>query len=427
MLNPERTLAIVCGAKEWPNLDSFEAAPAFANSAELIRGYLTGKKGLRLATDRILWLFDKQGAASQYQLITDFLQRQFEALHSARGKGVLILFFYVGHGAFFGPSRDYCLLVQDTRRPLEADTSLRVASLARLFRSQAPESSRILFLDCCFAGEAARLFQGGLDQAVSTKAHEVVEEAPTDRGVALLCASSARNPANMESPTSYTFFGHELIQVLTKGDPDISGSLTLRQLCELVRYGLRRVGGDGAPNPEVHVPDQVGGDLAAVPLFPNPARAEEQGLPGLHGREGPPDNVDYENVDSPRISEPGSGQGERKHLGPSGMGSPQVHGAGGAMGDLRLSGSERREFLSALCDAFYTKSRIDGVLDDLGFPPGRRPPKDGTIEDAWRAVFHELDAGRLEDGYRALLELVLERFGFNQTFVRLAERHGITC
>ena len=147
MLKPERTLAIVCGAKEWPNLDSFETAPAFANSAKLIRGYLRSKKSLGLSADRMLWLFEKPGAVTQYQSIADFLQRQFEALKSLRGKDVLILFFYVGHGAFFGPSRDYCLLVRDTRGPLEADTSLRVASLARLFRAKAPESSRILFLD----------------------------------------------------------------------------------------------------------------------------------------------------------------------------------------------------------------------------------------------------------------------------------------
>ena len=109
MLDPERTLAIVCGAKEWPRLTSFESAEAFANSATLIRDYLTGKKDLGLSTDRILWLFGQPNATEQYERITDFLQRQFEALDAPRGKRVLILFFYIGHGAFFGASLDYCL------------------------------------------------------------------------------------------------------------------------------------------------------------------------------------------------------------------------------------------------------------------------------------------------------------------------------
>ena len=271
LLNPERTLAIVCGAEEWPHLDNFESAPAFANSAKLIRSYLESEQNLGLAPENVLWLFGMPGSTSQYQLMTNFLQTRFEILRSPRGKGILILFFYVGHGAFFGQPRDYCLLVQDTRGPLEADTSLRVASLARLFRMQAPDSSRVLFLDCCFAGEAARLFMGTVDQAVSVKAHEVVEEAPTDRGVALLCASSARNPASMESPTSYTLFGRQLISVLTRGDANISGPFSLRHLCDLIRIGLRSTGVSDPPNPELHIPVQIGGDLGARPLFPNPA------------------------------------------------------------------------------------------------------------------------------------------------------------
>jgi hypothetical protein len=196
---------------------NFEAAKAFANSAELIRGYLTGEAGLGLATDRILWLFGEPGATTQYIRIGTFLQRQFEALEAPRGNGVLVLFFYVGHGAFFGPARDYCLLLKDTQSPpLEEDTSLRVATLARLFRERARESSRILFLDCCFAAGAVRSFQGNLDQAVSAKAREVLEKVPNDRGVALFCASSARDVARIESPHSYTLFSRELIQALNE-------------------------------------------------------------------------------------------------------------------------------------------------------------------------------------------------------------------
>ena len=37
---------------------------------------------------------------------------------------------------------------------------------------------------------------------------------------------------------------------------------------------LQEVPGGGAPKPEVHAPDQKGGDLADKPLFPNPARTE---------------------------------------------------------------------------------------------------------------------------------------------------------
>lgn len=96
-----------------------------------------------------------------------------------------------------------------------------------------------------------------------------------------------------------------------------------------------------------------------------------------------------------------------------------------AAGRAVLTEAERRQLLDELSNVFYTRSRIDSVLDDLGFRPGRRPVTDGTIEDNWRAVFRELDAGRLQDGYRSLLELVLQRYEHNETFKALAFRHGI--
>jgi len=93
---------------------------------------------------------------------------------------------------------------------------------------------------------------------------------------------------------------------------------------------------------------------------------------------------------------------------------------------LELSSSDRRRFLRALCNAFYTQAAIDGVLDDLGFGPGDRPPAVGTVEDRWRAVFHVLDAGRLADGYHALLDIVSERFEHNATFIEIADRYGVS-
>jgi hypothetical protein len=261
-------------------LRNFEAAKAFANSANGIRNYLRTSPGLAIPAENLLWLFDADNAVNQYDQINDFLGNRLKSIEALRGRGVVIFFVYVGHGAFFGAAREYCLLVRDTRSPIEADTSLRVGTLSKVLKEDAPESSRILVLDCCFAGEAVRSFQGSLDQAVAAKAHELIEREGPDRGVALLCASSSRNPARLASASSYTLFGREFIRVLTTGDPQANGPLNLRQICNLVRRGLESNGTDGISHPEVHVPDQVGGDLAAVPLFPNRARlsnAQDQG------------------------------------------------------------------------------------------------------------------------------------------------------
>jgi DNA/RNA endonuclease G (NUC1) len=233
----------------------------------MLRAYFTSKATLAIPPPNLLWLFDKPDSVAQYDRIRGFLKTRFDALKSATGSDVTILFTYVGHGAFFGPHKEYCLLVKDTRAPLESDTSLRVATLARLLRGGAAESSRILILDCCFAGTAVSSFQGGLDQAVAVKADEAIQ---ADRGIALLCASSARVPAYMD-PKSSTHFSRELVSVLRTGDPRTRGPLSLRQIATLVQNRLAAAGIENVARPEVHAPDQTGGDVAALALFPNPA------------------------------------------------------------------------------------------------------------------------------------------------------------
>ncbi len=268
MINPKRTLAVITGASEWPLLPQFEPAAAFANSANALHDYLRDTDGLGLAKSNVLWLFERDRVDEQYERIDTFLQSRLLRMNAPQGEEVVVLFAYVGHGAFFGENSEYCLLTRGTRRPIEAATSFRLADLARLLRMVAPMSSRILILDCCFAGKAAASFQSDVEQVVGVKAREVVD---TDRGVALLCAASARNPAKLAGTSSFTMFGNELVRVLRSGDEETDGPLTLRQVCTLVRGRLTNEY-DDAPRPEVHVPDQRGGDLAEQPLFPNRAR-----------------------------------------------------------------------------------------------------------------------------------------------------------
>jgi hypothetical protein len=94
------------------------------------------------------------------------------------------------------------------------------------------------------------------------------------------------------------------------------------------------------------------------------------------------------------------------------------------MSDIVLNPADSRRFLTSLRDSFHTSSRINGVLDDIGFPAGQRPAGDGTPEGTWREVLHELDAGLIQDGYRTLLEIALERYSHNPTLVELAQRYA---
>jgi hypothetical protein len=190
----------------------------------------------------------------------------------------------VGHGALLGRHGEYCLLLQDTRAPSKVDTSLRVSSLMSILRDRAPRSSRVLFLDCCFAGLAASHVQGGAEQAAAAEARRLAKQDAGDPGVAIAAAASARMPARIADPATYTIFSQALMQVLWSGDPQTAGSLSLRRIVDLTYANLVAGTVKDPPRPELHVPDQTGGDLGALPLFPNraqPAAPTPQPLPPL--------------------------------------------------------------------------------------------------------------------------------------------------
>jgi hypothetical protein len=290
MLTPERTLAIICGASEWPNFQHIEKSKAFERTASEIRKYLSDASGLAIPKKNLLWLFDVDSSVKQYDLIGGLIEQRLADFGEPDGKNVAIIFVYVGHGSFFGTPREYCLMVRDTRRVIESDTSLRVSTLAAILKDRAPYSSRILILDSCFAGAGAKLFQGPVDQAVGASVHTVLDSQGADRGVALLCASSSSDKALLEADASGTAFGKELLRVLRAGDGNVDGPLTLRQLCDSVRRGLQAKNTDYA-DPEVHVPIQHGGDLASIGLFPNPAvgQVARSQVPKLYDSDGHPE------------------------------------------------------------------------------------------------------------------------------------------
>ncbi|MFC3502823.1 hypothetical protein ACFOOK_17835 [Micromonospora krabiensis] len=295
MLDPRRTLAVLCGAQSWPHLAHFEPAAAFSNSATALRSYLGDADGAGLPDENVLWLFDEPNAVAHYERIAAFLTARLAALDAPQGADTLVLFAYIGHGTFFGPAKEYCLLVTDTRAPIEADTSLRLSTLAGLLRACAPRSSRLLLLDCCFAGVAATYFyqSGGPREIASAKAAEIVRATPGDRGVAILCAASAVDGARLADPSTVTLFHRELLAVLAAGDPETPGALSPRRVCDLVYAALLASGAEHPPRPEVHVPDQSGGDLGNAAIFPNraaPRSADERGPagggPDVDGRAG---------------------------------------------------------------------------------------------------------------------------------------------
>lgn len=174
-----------------------------------------------------------------------------------------------------------------------------------------------------------------------------------------------------------------------------------------------------------HAPRQGPSAITAVPLSAlEPDPAEPGWGPGIPNaaewwlRLGASGLAELRRLPSRPDSEPG-------RSGPHAQPVPDPAPDATAAGLLMLTPAERKQFLNALSDVFRTRAQIDGMLDDLGFEPRQRPVVEGSSEEAWRAVFQQLDAGRLQDGYRTLLKLALEQYEHNPIFKALALRHGV--
>lgn len=258
-------LAIIAGASAFPRSPRLWQGKFFLNSAEDIRRYLEDARGLSLPADHLLWLFNSPRSPSEQLLkIAEFLAERARE----EPPPLDLLIFYVGHG-FFGQGADqaYRLAVKFTSDLALDSTSIRVSELAQVVKAHAMLLRRYVILDCCFAGSALREFQSGPLAAATV---QVRKEFPA-RGTALLCASNAHQCALAPEGASHTMFSAALIQALRSGHQAWGSRMSFSELGALVRENIRTAHADEGVRPEIHSPDQREGDIASLPLFPNPA------------------------------------------------------------------------------------------------------------------------------------------------------------
>lgn len=283
MAEQTQTLAILLGASSFPHYPDFAANPAFLNSKRDFRAYLQdAESGLGLADEAILDLFDSHHQASQLLLTIGKFLKSCQG-QGGTGKDALnnLLVYYVGHGFFAGQSHEYALALSGLVKDFEMATGLPLAALADLLKEHGRNYRRFVLLDCCFAAEALREFQGAADDALVRKASAAFEEHTPKRqlevprqGTTLFCAADKDSVAISPQSLQRTMFSDALLNVLQKGDPDRAGDLTLVDIRDLTWEQLR--GQHQKPvRPALHSPDQSQGDIAQlVPLFPNPGYRE---------------------------------------------------------------------------------------------------------------------------------------------------------
>ncbi|MGD0942310.1 MAG: SEL1-like repeat protein [Terracidiphilus sp.] len=263
------TLVVILGASEFPNAPGLTAGKNFANSAHDLNLYALDTDGLDVSPENICSFFDnEESSPKQLCKLADFLQERISTLKTAGSPANNLLVYYVGHGIFNRRDQSYCLAIRDTRVLLEGPTSLRAIDLADTIRNFASSLRNYLILDCCFAASIIKELQS--TNLLEGLLAEIQDRYPS-RGIAVLCSSSSSDYSFSPSSITHTMFTEALIQVLRNGKEGRSSHFSLYELSELVTDNLRSKWPMGWARPEVHSPSQGEGDVARVPLFPNPS------------------------------------------------------------------------------------------------------------------------------------------------------------
>ena len=284
--DPQRAVAIVLGAREFPKAVELELhGIRFSNSAFAFRKYLLEKLGI--PRRQILDLFDDAGSPDQLLgKIRNFLDRKLEELRNTPLQD--LFFYYVGHGFLEGRGvSDLHLAIRETETEELSYTALDIRSLATVIRSRARLARRYLILDCCYGAAASRAWSqadGPARIAMRNVLEVFPKESPT-RGTAILSAAESDKEANALGKRELTSFSDGLLYCLEKGREELGERIPLETLHWMLVDYLRKTYGetDSFVRPKVESPEASDGDVAWLPVFPNPAyisarqrRAEEE-------------------------------------------------------------------------------------------------------------------------------------------------------
>lgn len=266
----EKIAAIILGASEWPKFRGLSGSAAFQRSAESFVQYLKGDEGLHVPQENILSLFDSDLPVTDIDSrIREFLADR--VLHNAISD---VFVYYSGHGSFT-PDQKYIVILRSTLPRNVGLTAYKMQDLSKSLHDVARTTRKWIFLDSCSAAAAFIDFQPQDVAPLNVMAKEAPRIFPR-RATALLCASSADEIAKAPRNSDFTMFSGALIEVLRSGAEHLGERISLAEIYELIVDKISDAHSADGVRPEIYTPDQKEGDLARVPFFPNPAKAQDR-------------------------------------------------------------------------------------------------------------------------------------------------------
>lgn len=265
-VDPEKTLAIILGAHEFPRTDN-DPNDAFLASAQRFRKYLLAADGFGLSEVNLHDLFDSRlGSSDLLEDIEEWLGERLGTPDFANGTVANLVVYYVGHGAV--DNDDYVLLIRKSRTENLAASSLVAYQLARSLTACAQALRRFVILDCCYAGVAIGIFQSN-----STPSVLKIRDGLSSRGTALLGASPADRRAISPEGYEHTAFSGCLLDVLEEGVETDEKAFAIERVRGLVEEKMRErfAGAERQPPRPIHGAG-LSPDILKAPLFPNHGR-----------------------------------------------------------------------------------------------------------------------------------------------------------
>lgn len=252
--DPAKSRAVLIGTADYQDPDLTDL-PGVAHNLTDLAATLTSPRGAGLRPEHCLVLRDPPAQAD----VGDHI-----VTAAAEAEDVLLVYFS-GHGVMtWDRHNELCLALRDTRSKSLRTSALRCADL-RQYILDSPARTRVLILDCCFAG---RVLEPTMNSPVDTMLDEV-----DVAGAYVLAAAQGR--ALAPPGRRNTLFTGELLRLLTEGIPRAPGMLlTLDVLFREVRAVMRR---NGWPEPRGNNSDMA----AHLALGHNPAHLIRKAMTAL--------------------------------------------------------------------------------------------------------------------------------------------------
>ncbi|ONI79911.1 hypothetical protein ALI144C_24595 [Actinosynnema sp. ALI-1.44] len=252
--DPAKSRVVLIGTARYQDPD-LTPLPGVANNLTDLAAALTDPRGAGVRPEHCLVLADPPALAD----VGDHI------VTAAREAEDVLLVYYSGHGLMtWGRTSELCLALRDTRSKSLLTSALRCADL-RQYIMDSPARTRVLILDCCFAGRS-------IEPTMGSPAGAMLGEVDI-AGAVVLAAAQGKALAPLGEHN--TLFTGELLRLLREGIPSEPGMLlTLHVLFREVRTVMRR---NGWPEPRGNSSDMA----AHLALGHNPAHVVRKAIDAL--------------------------------------------------------------------------------------------------------------------------------------------------